>query len=186
MTNIITDDGPKGNALRAFLSANYAEAIQIASITRIGGSYGGAVPPNYLAKLAIVRPQILSGIPKQLLEELRNEAALEGLFGYEDRRKWEAEEKGYVPFERQFSKNMLRFAANHLVALEQFRRVGIKRVEIRCAGMDWPTKAHEYTCLACRPLHKIVIAIDAVPELPDPKCIGYYGCRCAPFAIFEP
>jgi hypothetical protein len=45
-----------------------------------------------------------------LFEELRNGAVTRELFGDENRMNWESVQKGYVPFERRFAKNMIRFA----------------------------------------------------------------------------
>jgi hypothetical protein len=110
---------------------------------------------------------------------------MEELFCEEDRRKWRIGEK-FVPFERRFAKGMISFAAGHLYNLWTYRAGGIRKVEIRCGGMDWPPTAREYTCLACRPLHKKVFLIDGtLPELPHPPCVGYYNCRCRFSAVFD-
>jgi hypothetical protein len=144
-------------------------------------------PPSvdYLAKLATINPGILSRLPDTLREQLRDETALEELFPYQNDRKWEPGERGYVPFERQFAKNMLRFAANQLYNLEMFKCAKVKQVRILCAGIDQSGKTRECTCRACRPFHNGIYSIQAVPELPNPGCTGFYGCRCRFDAILE-
>ena len=193
---MIRDDRAKEEALRAFLSSHYEEAIRISvdyqnqrgrGAVSLGGGLvmGGPPPMKWMVYAAQVEPKILSALPRQLLEELRNEAVAEELFGDEDRRKWAPGEMGIVPFERQFAKNMIRFAANQLYELDGLQHVNVKRVRIQCAGITQPGTAREYTCLACRSLHQTIWQIEDHPELPWPSCTGYYGCRCRFDPIFE-
>jgi len=181
--------------LRAFLSADYKEAIRIAldylnkcgrGPTSMGGGMvmGGPPPAQLLAYLATIRPTILSSVPPEIVETMRREAALEELLGEENKTEWKPEEN-FVSFKRRFARGMLRFAASYQYNLLVYSQSGVSQVQILCGGMDWLPTQREYTCLVCRPLHNTVYPIGEVPELPHPPCIGYYGCRCRYSPIFE-
>lgn len=61
--------------------------------------------------------------------------------------------------------------ALYLVQLSEFRKAGVKTVEIRNCN-------DSLVCEACRKLGKKKHKLDKVPELPYEKCTSEAGCRC--------
>jgi hypothetical protein len=186
---VISEDDDRKRALQAFVAGDFKGAVKIAEAflesrgrgtVSVGSlmKMGGPAQARDLAQVAHVKPTILSTLPKHVLEELRLEVAVEQLFCHQDKREWPPEQSGYVRFKIQFAKNMLWFAAVRLADIEGYKAIGVRQVRLVCGGMNWPNSAPEYSCVECRPLHETTYPVDCLPELPHPKCIGYYGCRC--------
>ncbi|MGO8719411.1 MAG: hypothetical protein ACLQMO_09365 [Acidobacteriaceae bacterium] len=180
-------------ALRAFRSANYAEAISLAERFRLALGFpknpffDSIAPPEWFECLATTNPTIFNPLPRDLLRELRQEVAMDELrLEMSQRKKWDTPEGSHFRLERVFAKNMLYFATNHNYQVAQALRIGVKQFRIsNSKNFNSPSDAPENPCAFCTSLDGTIWDINSMPEIPHPNCTHIYGCRCLVRPIFN-
>lgn len=127
-------------------------------------------------------PTLLSDCPPEMCEPLRIAAALMELWGSNNIREFVTIEGAFdYRFGPDAVAHMLLGHGNFLYRLNDFRRVGIKFVELLNAR-------DPDECEVCRNAEGITYTLDAVPELPlrNCTCEDRYGCRVTVITVQEP
>ncbi len=118
------------------------------------------------------RPAILDGVSDEALSQLRLAVAMMHLWGVTESQKWlPADFRTGIDFDNETAARMMLFSASFQRELGQFRKIGVGKVIVLACD--------DHTCCAaCREISGRTFTIDAVPELPYPKCVCEFGCRC--------
>jgi hypothetical protein len=175
-------------AIEAFMKVAIPAMMKAADSLRedLGFPFGTPLPQArpalWFKLLATSSPAVLAPLPHYLREELRRELAIESLVGRlrqeETAKEWTLSESGFVPFQREFARNMLESAATNLHKLLSFRRINVKQVRITRGAVIFGLKSHP-PCGSCLAMENTLWPTDSAPELPHPACTHPHGCRCS-------
>jgi len=80
-----------------------------------------------------------------------------------------------LPMKPDAAARMLWFHASFLSTVENYKRLGVDRVEVLGTSDS---------CEDCQKLQKRRYRLDRVPELPYARCTHVMGCRCSMIAKF--
>ncbi|HRX01050.1 MAG TPA: SAP domain-containing protein [Cyclobacteriaceae bacterium] len=118
-----------------------------------------------------VTPDLLSGVDKMQLDQLRLAAGMMLLWGSGNVRSWIPDNiVTGIHLDGPAICRMLIFHSNHLKNIDSYRGK-VKTVEI--SGID-----DVNTCPACKKIHGKKFKLGSVPQLPYAKCTCDLGCRC--------
>ena len=121
------------------------------------------------------RPKILSGVNDNNLNILRLGASMMGLWGVNSAKKWMPTELSlHLAFDNDTAARMVLFHARYKSNIAQYKKYGIKSVEILSA---------RDSCDECKKFAGKRYSLNNVPELPHEKCTHEYGCRCTTIPI---
>lgn len=124
------------------------------------------------------KPNILSKIKDDKLDNLRQGAAMMALWGKNSAKEWlPSDFEIESSFDINTAARMFLFYANHKASLEQYRNSGVvKYVEILAA---------QDSCDECKKLTKKKYKLNEVPELPHEHCTHKKGCRCTEIPVVK-
>jgi hypothetical protein len=121
-------------------------------------------------------PRILQRIEDERLRELRLAAAMMNLWGVNTSERWlSANFKTGIHIDSDSACRMFIFHAAHMRSMRNYKRAGIKTVEISAVG-------DARSCEACQKIDGKKYKLANVPELPYAKCTCDIGCRCTVLA----
>jgi hypothetical protein len=118
------------------------------------------------------RPKILARLSGEQLDQLRVAAGMMHLWGKNKAREWLP--PGFetrLIMDNDAAARMIVSHASHQINMAQYRKAGVKTVEIRTAN-------DKLVCNACRKLANKKYKLNQVPELPYEECTSEMGCRC--------
>ncbi|MFC1905151.1 hypothetical protein ACFLXT_05290, partial [Chloroflexota bacterium] len=116
------------------------------------------------------KPKIIAKLEDAKLEVLRICAARKALGKMNIAKEWlPANFETDLPFDNDTAVRMITFWGWGRADLEQYRREGLKHVEI------YPSPD---SCESCKKLAGKHYKVDEAPELPNPNCTHKMGCRC--------
>ena len=116
--------------------------------------------------------KVLARLSGEQLDQLRVAAGMMHLWGNNKAREWLP--PGFetrLTMDNDAVARMIVSHASHQINMAQYRKAGVKTVEIRTAN-------DRLVCHACRELAKKEYKLNQVPELPYEECTSEMGCRC--------
>jgi hypothetical protein len=135
-------------------------------------TYSGESDIEALRAIFGGKPGILKDIDEGCLDSLRLGAAMMQLWGTNSARPWLPEDfETGSHLDADAAARMFVFHTSHLRNMDQYKKAGVKTVEVLGAGDD-------NTCPACQEISGKKYKLDKVPELPNPNCTCEIGCRC--------
>ena len=178
----------EASALEAFLKGDIAKALDAAEkLSNDLGVPQGALyqrprPALWLETLAKAAPKILTPLPSPIMEQLRQELAVEAILSglsYQTPKEWAAAELEFAPFKKQHAKKMLESFATNRHMLLCYLRGTFRHVTVFHGGMIiYGGLSSPPSCKACLAIQGSVWPIEEAPELPHPGCTHPDGCRC--------
>ena len=117
-------------------------------------------------------PSILKNVRQSQLHHLRLAAGMMQLWGTNRVQKWLPDNfELNIHISSYAACRMLVFHASYLRNLEEYKKLGIKVVEILGVG-------NESSCFECRKISGGKYKLNELPELPYAQCTCKMGCRC--------
>jgi hypothetical protein len=147
-----------------------SETISEFQAARYEGEHDIPEDAEMLKVMFETTPQILTGMPQEVLSSLRLAAGMAYLWGATTARKWvSAEMETGTAMNGETAARMIYFNALSQQRLREYRESGIAEVEILGSGDS---------CDACREIAGKRFRIEKAPILPYGKCTHEMGCRC--------
>lgn len=133
---------------------------------------------EFIETIVNASPEILRGMSKKDLKNLRLWTALFFLFGPNKTGENLIEDFIGIPrFKTEIAKNMMLFFAYRQTALIKLRKLGIKKASV----------IGSCRCSECAEISNKIMLLDDIPELPYAGCTFCNGCGCClkPYIAFD-
>ena len=131
-----------------------------------------------LAAIFKAKPELLSGLDDEKLQNLQLGAAMMQLWGEKEANRWLPDnfETG-LAFDENVATRMVLYRAQNSIRVKEYFEAGVvKYIEI-LACPD--------SCESCKKLAAKRYKLNEVPDLPNEKCTHELGCRCTTIPVIK-
>lgn len=138
--------------------------------------FGALRSVDHLKLIFSCKPQILSRVSDEALEQLRFAAGVCSLLGVTRFRDYlPSGFKTSLAMDNDSAVRMILFRASHESNIAHARLVKAKKVRLVAANC---AADFDGVCEHCKALHGRVWNVEEAPEVPLKHCTSKYGCRC--------